>query len=171
MPIEVENKITAIDINIINKQSVVVIEDDIVDNRLLNNYRMNLRKKEKVIYINFKYIHIPHDLANALLEQYRAIIDNDVQLELSQESYDAVADVLHLFSLQNNIGKNIVVWLDNFTDILSLKENDWLFGLLRGEFQHHQNIVYVFTSNSKSRVNEIFMNHDNPFFKFARIVS
>ena len=152
------------------RQSIVLLQDNIDNNVLLKNYRLELAMKERVAYIDFRKIRNAKDLAEHLLEQYKQFFNNATDFKLSQDDHYAVADVLDLFTKVDNKHENIVVWMDNFTNILSLQEHGWLFGLLRGTFQHHQNIAYVFTSDSKEKVNKIFMNHDNPFLKFARII-
>ncbi|WP_304545988.1 hypothetical protein [Sulfurimonas microaerophilic] len=171
MSFALEKKCKELDFYIENcRQSIVLIEDNIDNNKFLNEYKTKLNIKEKVIYIDFKNIHNARDLAKQLLEQYKQLFDNTLDVKLPKDDYYAVSEALEFITKTEDKQENIVIWMDNFTDILLLQERDWLFGLLRGEFQHHQNIVHVFTSDSKVKINKIFINQDNPFFRFARIV-
>jgi hypothetical protein len=160
-----------LDIYIIDcRQSIVLVKDDIYNSIFLNEYISDLSRKEKIVYIDFKNIHSAQELAQQLLEQYIQLFNKAYSFKFPQDTYYAVSNVLELFTKEEEVEENIVIWMDNFTDILSLQEHDWLFGPLRSSFQHHQNIVHVFTSDSREKVNSIFMNSNNPFFRFARIV-
>jgi len=152
------------------RQSLVLLAQSKDDFKLFGQFRDKLRADEKVLYLDFANIHSAREFAQELLTQYKQLIDTDIDLELSCDDYLALSDLLKLLDKAQKQDKSIVVWFENFTNILSLDESDWLFGLLRGELQHFQNIVCVFTSDSKEKINAIFMNRDNPFFRFARII-
>ena len=42
---------------------------------------------------------------------------------------------------------------------------------MRGIFQYHQNITYIFIGSQESMIREIFQNKKNPFYKFGRHIS
>jgi hypothetical protein len=151
------------------RQSIVLVKDNTNTENYFDKYRATLKIKEKIVYLDFKNISCVKELIEQLLEQYTKFIANDIEVTLPEDDYRALDYTLELFSSVDKIDKNIVIWMENFTDILLLNE-DWLFGLLRGTFEHHENIVHVFTSDSKDKVNSIFYNGDNPFFRFARIL-
>lgn len=167
--IEEKYKMLDIYINQLRQSVAVIIEDTDEHNKYLNYFRTNLTKQQQIIYIDFKKIHNARDLSEQLLEQYIKLFDSNMDIILDEDDYRSVDYILEFITKVEETEENIVIWMDNFTDILLLDE-DWLFGLLRGVFQHHEHIVHVFTSSSKDRVNQIFYNINNPFFRFARII-
>lgn len=160
MPIEL-NKQELLDKYIIDfRQSIVLVKNNTDTENYFNKYRATLKIKEKVVYLNFRNISCVRELIEQSLAHYRELIDID--MTLLKDDYRALDYTLELFSNVDKIDKNIVIWMENFTDILLLDE-DWLFRLLIGTFQHHENIVHVFTSGSKDKVNSIFY-----FFKLIQ---
>ncbi|WP_373072121.1 hypothetical protein [Sulfurimonas sp.] len=150
------------------KQSVALVEDDITTN-LLDDLKKDLQSKTIFVYIDFKNIHSTRELATKLIEQYKLHIDNNIDIKLSSDDYTALDYILELFEQAETIHENITIWMDSFTNVLTMEE-DWLFGLLRGHFQQNQYTVYIFTSDSKDKINSVFYDKENPFFRFARII-
>ncbi len=85
----------------------------------------------------------------------------DPAVKLQPESIEGVLDLI--LSAQKR--KPLVVVLDEFQDILNLKESKEVLARLRGRIQFHANIPYVFAGSIRSRMDEIFNDPDSPFFK------
>lgn len=169
MPFDTEQGYKKLDTYIIDfRQSIVLIKDEKNNDKFYSDYRNALSKKEKIIYVDLRNINSAKKLAEQLLEQYKYTINEKLEIALPEDGYRALDSILELFIKAEEIDKNIVIWMENFTDLLAFKE-DWIFELLRGVFQHHDNIVHVFTSDNKNDINTIFYNSDNPFFRFAHI--
>ena len=85
----------------------------------------------------------------------------EAQLEPS-----SIEVILDLIAQQK--GKNkIVVVLDEFQDILNLKDHDETLAILRSKIQFHKNVPYVFSGSVRNKMNDIFNNPDSSFFKSA----
>ncbi|MFC1616692.1 ATP-binding protein [Candidatus Margulisiibacteriota bacterium] len=61
--------------------------------------------------------------------------------------------------------KRIIVF-DEFQEIRRISNN--LERLLRGIFQHHQNVCYIFIGSNRHIISDIFQNSNNPFYKFGK---
>ena len=66
-----------------------------------------------------------------------------------------------------NRKKPLVVFIDEFQDILNLPDANHTFALLRGKIQFHQKIPYLFAGSIRNAMWDIFTNPDNAFYKSA----
>lgn len=87
----------------------------------------------------------------------------DSSIELNADSIPEV------FNLIESLGKNqiLVVVFDEFQDILNLADAHEALALLRGEIQFQGKISFIFVGSIRHKMEEIFTNHDSPFFKSA----
>jgi len=65
--------------------------------------------------------------------------------------------------------EKIVIVLDEFQDIRRI--SPMLERKMRGIFQYHQNVTYIFIGSQESMIQEIFQNRKNPFYKFGRQIT
>jgi len=133
--------------------------------QFLHDFRRYLEGKQKVAYVNFEKLTDTQSLATELLAQYELLFGSVPQHDMS-DSYRMLDSALELFSDKKVTGE-VVIWLDNFTQILKMKKADTLCNMFRGKFQHQGNVVHIFTSDEKDAINEIFSNRKNPFFCFG----
>ena len=90
-----------------------------------------------------------------------------VSYEAGSKSVDRYC--LDAFNLPNtiaNIKRPLVIVFDEFQEIRRIS-ND-LEKKLRGIFQHHNNVCYVFIGSNKHMITDIFQNYNNPFYNFGK---
>ena len=87
----------------------------------------------------------------------------DASLELKAGSIPEVLAIIE--SLHER--KRLVVILDEFQDILNLKEAQEAMALLRSKIQFQTYIPYIFIGSIRHKMDEIFTHHESPFFKSA----
>lgn len=78
----------------------------------------------------------------------------------------SVADILKLVTV-NHAHKPLLVFFDEFQDILKLDNSKELLALLRGEIQYQGDVPYVFAGSIRNHMDDIFNHPDSPFFKSA----
>lgn len=71
-----------------------------------------------------------------------------------------------VFSLFESDKKSIVVF-DEFQDIQQVSGDKTLLARLRGLVQHQESSSYVFCGSIRSSMEDIFSNHESPFFNMA----
>ena len=87
----------------------------------------------------------------------------DSSIELAADSIPEVFNLMgSLFKKQR-----FVVVFDEFQDILNLADAHEALALLRGEIQFQRKISFIFVGSIRHKMEEIFTNHDSPFFKSA----
>ncbi|MDG5816945.1 hypothetical protein QA601_17745 [Chitinispirillales bacterium ANBcel5] len=89
-------------------------------------------------------------------------ISIDTTLELKPESLEGILD---LFSEKEF--HNAIVVIDEFQDIVNLKNSSQVLAVMRSKVQFYQEIPFVFCGSIRSTINKIFTDHDSPFFKSA----
>ena len=87
----------------------------------------------------------------------------DASIELKAGSIPEVLTIIE--SLHGR--KRLVVILDEFQDILNLKEAQEAMALLRSKIQFQTDIPYIFIGSIRHKMDEIFTHHESPFFKSA----
>ncbi|MBN2426820.1 MAG: ATP-binding protein [Deltaproteobacteria bacterium] len=82
---------------------------------------------------------------------------------LSTDPINEIMDLIEALHKQ----KPMVVIFDEFQDILQIKDSKRAIAQLRGRVQYHSDIPYIFVGSIRSKMDEIFMSPDAPFFKSA----
>ncbi|MDY0211754.1 MAG: hypothetical protein RBR06_01965 [Desulfuromonadaceae bacterium] len=59
----------------------------------------------------------------------------------------------------------LVVFLDEFQDVLNCQDSDRLLALLRSYIQHQPDIPYLFAGSTRHQMYDIFIGYSSPFFK------
>ena len=161
-------------------QSTVIVDSKERDEKLfLERYRAELMLKKKMLYIDFKTTHNMYDIAEKLSQQYSNIFEHTVTegiqetinfYKTQEEDYflDKILDILK--ELSEGSPKQVILWLENFTEVLKFEDSIMICNLMRGHYQHQEKVTYVFTSNSIEDVNAIFNDYDKPFYHSARII-
>jgi len=88
----------------------------------------------------------------------------DSSVELKPDSIPGVVD---LISSYHSKTKPIVVVLDEFQDILNLRDAREALALLRSKVQFQSDIPYVFAGSIRNEMDRIFNDPDSAFFKSA----
>ena len=88
----------------------------------------------------------------------------DSSVELKPDSIPGVVD---LISSCHSKAKPVVVVLDEFQDILNLKDARQTLALLRSKVQFQSDIPYVFAGSIRNEMDRIFNDPDSAFFKSA----
>ena len=65
--------------------------------------------------------------------------------------------------------RDIYFFYDEFGDVAKLDGDD-LIKLMRGKFQRHSNVCYIFAGSHESLMKELFTKRKSAFYKFARII-
>ena len=90
------------------------------------------------------------------------LLDSSVELKP-----DSIPGVVDLISSYHSKAKPIVVVLDEFEDILNLREAPQTLALLRSKVQFQTGIPYVFAGSVRNEMDRIFNDPDSAFFKSA----
>ncbi len=161
-------------------QSTVVVDSKERTKRLLlEQYRDELRTKHTIFYIDFKTIHNVYDIAEKLSIQYSSIFENalsestqeTINFYRTQKEYDYLNSTLDILKeLSEESTDSIILWLENFTEVLKLEDPRSICGMMRSHYQQQSNVTYIFTSNSIDGINAIFNDYDKPFFNSASII-
>ncbi|MFH1776509.1 MAG: ATP-binding protein [Candidatus Omnitrophota bacterium] len=122
-----------------------------------------------------KFEKIKHYLTSLKIQPYIQIQPktNEISVSFSTEKRNIAAllsDSLQLpETIARNIKKQIVIVFDEFQEIRRI--SPMLERKMRGVFQYHQNITYIFIGSQESMIREIFQNKKNPFYKFGRHIN
>jgi hypothetical protein len=108
------------------------------------------------------------------LSYLRPSISVDPITSMPTVSFDASVEmkansIPEVFTLIESLHKKkrLVVVFDEFQDILNLEDSHEALSLLRSKIQFHTGIPYLFVGSIRHKMDEIFTNHDSPFFKSA----
>ena len=100
-------------------------------------------------------------------------VTNEVSISFNPEERNVsaiLADSLELPEIiARNVRKRIVIVFDEFQEVRRISSE--LERKMRGIFQHHQNVTYIFIGSQESMIREIFQNRKNPFYKFGRHIT
>ena len=122
-----------------------------------------------------KFEKIKYYLKNLKIQPYIQIqpMTNEISVSFSTETRSIstlLSDTLQLPEIiARGIKKKIVIVFDEFQEIRRI--SSILERKMRGTFQNHQNITYIFIGSQESMIREIFQNRKNPFYKFGRHIS
>ncbi len=118
------------------------------------------------------YLYILH-----LLSHLRPVIATDpvtnlptIQIDASTEIKESsIPEVFALIkTVKKRIGKSrLVVIIDEFQDILELKNSREILATMRDIIQFQKNIAYIFVGSIKHQMVDIFSSPSSPFFKTA----
>lgn len=157
-------------------QSTVIVSSGKKEEQLfIDLYRKHLFSTHKTIYVNFKDVCSLYNFAENILDQcsqfFEAYDADDLAYWRSEADYKFLDRVLKLSQeIAEELQVRVVFWIDNFTEVLKLKDSNTICALMRSKFQMQQDVTFIFTSDQIDLVNAIFMDYDKPFFRFARIV-
>jgi len=90
-------------------------------------------------------------------------ISLDATVRLKPDSMDGLLDMIEAVHRR----KRVIVVLDEFQDILNLKDCKVALANLRSKVQFHAKIPYVFVGSIRNKMGEIFTHPESPFFKSA----
>jgi len=122
-----------------------------------------------------KFEKIKHYLKSLKIQPYIQIqpTTNEISVSFSAERKDIstlLSDSLQLpETIARSMRKKVVIVFDEFQEIRRI--SPMLERKMRGIFQYHQNITYIFIGSQESMIREIFQNKKNPFYKFGRHIS
>ena len=88
-------------------------------------------------------------------------IDNKIRIE--DNSIDAIFNSI----TEINKKQKIVLFIDEFQDILKIKENRLILAKLRSKIQYLSDISFVYAGSIRNQMEHIFADNDSPFFKSA----
>ena len=91
----------------------------------------------------------------------------DATVRLQPESIEGLLDMVQTIHQR----RPLVVVLDEFQDILNLKDSKEAIATLRSKIQFHTDIPYVFAGSVRNRMAEIFTHPDSAFFKSAALLN
>jgi len=122
-----------------------------------------------------KFEKIKYYLKNLKIQPYIQIQpeSNEVSVSFNAERKNVstlLSDSLQLPEIiAKNIKKRVVIVFDEFQEVRRI--SSMLERQMRGIFQYHQNITYIFIGSQESMIREIFQNKKNPFYKFGRHIT
>ena len=93
-------------------------------------------------------------------------ISVDSSIEFKPDSLGALLDLL-----RDNSFSSAVAVIDEFQDILNLKDSAQALAIMRSTIQFLDKVPFVFCGSILNRMDSIFNDHRSPFFKSAQTVS
>lgn len=150
------------------------------------------RKKRKGIYVDLLEIKTPDDLCKRMIKSILYAEQQDGMVEkilkslsgfkpsvsidplTGQPSFSLDKNlILHpdsiegIFDLMETLNKKrpLIVVLDEFQDILNLKEQKETLAILRGKIQFLKETCFIFSGSINNKMHEIFNLPDSAFFK------
>ena len=122
-----------------------------------------------------KFEKIKHYLKSLKIQPYIQFqpTTNEISVSFSTETKNISTLLSDSFQLPETIAKSmkkkVVIVFDEFQEIRRIAP--MLERKMRGIFQYHQNITYLFIGSQESMIQEIFQNKKNPFYKFGRHIT
>ncbi|MEA3552885.1 MAG: hypothetical protein U9R39_00630 [Campylobacterota bacterium] len=93
---------------------------------------------------------------------------------LNKENIDEDSYLIYAFEFAEKFSKahnkQLIFFIDEFAEISKYDKNNDLLKQLRSVIQHQENITYIFAGSQPTLMNKIFLNKDEPFFKFATVM-
>ena len=83
--------------------------------------------------------------------------------QLNEETLENIFKILE----ETGKRKKIVVFFDEFQDILSINDSKRILAVLRGKIQLQKNISFIFCGSIREQMVNIFSDSESPFFKSA----
>ncbi|MEN8303738.1 MAG: hypothetical protein ABFQ64_06690 [Campylobacterota bacterium] len=161
-------------------QSTVIVDSPKREERLtIEQYRDELMSSKKMLYIDFKTVHNMYDIAKKLSQQYSDIfeqmfsesIHKTINFYITQKEDYFLDKILNILKeVSEKYTDPVILWLENFTEVLKLEDSRRICNLMRGHYQDQEKVIYIFTSNSIEDVNAIFNDYSKPFYRSARIL-
>ena len=87
----------------------------------------------------------------------------DQSRQLNEETLENIFKILKETSKK----KNIVVFFDEFQDMLNINDSKRVLAELRGKVQIQEEISFIFAGSIRNKMVTIFTDPDSPFFKSA----
>lgn len=122
-----------------------------------------------------KFEKMKHYLKNLKIQPYIQFQPetNEISVSFNAERKNVSTLLSDTFQLPEIIARNIkrrvVIIFDEFQEVRRI--SPMLERQMRGIFQYHQNITYIFIGSQESMIREIFQNKKNPFYKFGRHIT
>ncbi|MBU0479101.1 ATP-binding protein [bacterium] len=119
-----------------------------------------------------RFEKMKHYLKNLRVQPSIQIQPEKDEISISFSAEDKNVSALLSDSLElpeiiaKNMKKKIAIIFDEFQEIRRI--SPMLEKKMRGIFQHHQNVTYIFIGSQESMIREIFQDRNNPFYKFGR---
>ena len=83
-----------------------------------------------------------------------------------------IADLLKgLEALAQKMNKKAVLFLDEFQDILKTDESNKIQSAIRSVAQHSKNITYIFSGSSRTMLEKIFDDVNQPLYLMCRKIN
>ena len=83
--------------------------------------------------------------------------------KIEDNSIDAIFKTISAINKQ----QRIVVFIDEFQDVLKLKEYRTILAKLRGKIQYLSDLSFIYAGSVRQQMEQIFADVDSPFFKSA----
>ena len=122
-----------------------------------------------------KFEKMKHHLKKLKIQPYIQLnsVTNEISVSFSAEKRNISTLLSDSLQLPEEIAKatkqKIVVVFDEFQDIRRIAP--MLERKMRGIFQYHENVTYVFIGSQESMIRDIFQNKKNSFYKFGRHIT
>ncbi|MFG1487470.1 hypothetical protein ABMA77_15450 [Halobacteriovorax sp. RZ-1] len=81
------------------------------------------------------------------------------------ESIDAAFKLL-----KDMCEKGVIVFFDEFQDLLKIEDSNRLFGILRGKIQNFIRTPFIFAGSHRNQMDKIFKDPNNPFYNGATVI-
>lgn len=151
-------------------------------------------KSHRLLIIDLLALRTPEELCSRIIKQLillenkanflgnlvkffthlRPQISMDPLTNLPTVSFDRTVSVTpesieEIFELIRTISQKIkmVVFFDEFQDILKIEDAPWILATLRSKIQYHNELSYIYAGSIRNEMDIIFSDSESPFFKSA----
>ena len=159
-------------------QNIAIVEPVKLEKKeIIKQFKEKILSEQETVYIDFSQIDNICDLAKNILGQcesivltYKLVKINITKVDCTDDYYVLDKALNMLQEVSEQISKDIVFILKNYTNVLKIKDGKRMQEHMRSVLQHQENILCVFIGENKELLNEIFMNPSAPFFRFVKMI-
>jgi|FLOH01.1.fsa_nt_gi uncharacterized protein len=166
---------------------------------LITNVAKKLPKK-RLVYVDFLFVNNPMDVVERIAQAVLETANASGFLKTAMSAFSSLRPTMSFdplngaptFSLTNtseshytpktieealqtiyslNEKQNLVVIFDEFQDILRIPQSPEILAKMRSRIQFQSKLSYAFTGSHRSKMEQIFSNPDNPFYKSAMTIA
>ncbi len=145
---------------ILNKKRLAeVIVEKTIENKKIESIVSRVKKGVSQIFKNIELKQV--------IEDYQLVLKFAEPHVSSDDLLEAALDFPQKFAEKEK--RDFYFFYDEFADVAKLDGDD-LIKLMRGKFQRHSNVCYIFAGSHESLMKELFTKRKSAFYKFARVI-
>ncbi len=145
---------------IVNKKRLAeAIVEKTIENKKIDSIVSRIRKGVSQVFKNIEMKQV--------IEDYQLVLKFAESHVAPDDLLEPALDFPQKFAEKEK--RDFYFFYDEFADVAKLNGDD-LIKLMRGKFQRHSNVCYIFAGSHESLMKELFTIRKSAFYKFARII-